>query len=213
MRSLLVDADPFGGGLDLVLGAEDASGARWSDLQSVSGHLPSGHLDAALPRVSDVSVLACARTDDGLPALETMTAVLESGRRSHDLVLIDCSRCTDDLLTVVVDASNAAVLVVGDHVRATAAAARRYSWLRTRANPVRIVHSCSPRGISVDDVSRVLGVDVVASIPHVPSMTIRADEGDLPSLPRAYASACQAIIESVGAGPGRDRSSSKGRAA
>jgi secretion/DNA translocation related CpaE-like protein len=213
MRSLLVDADPFGGGLDLVLGAEDASGARWSDLHSVSGHLPSGHLDAALPRVSDVSVLACARTDDGLPALETMTAVLESGRRSHDLVLIDCSRCTDDLLTVVVDASNAAVLVVGDHVRATAAAARRYSWLRTRANPVRIVHACSPRGISVDDVSRVLGVDVVASIPHVPSMTIRADEGDLPSLPRAYASACQAIIESVGAGPGRDRSSSKGRAA
>ena len=198
LRSLLVDADPWGGGLDLVLGAEDVTGARWSDLHNVSGHLPSGHLDAALPRVSDISVLACARTDDGLPPHETMTAVLESGRRSHDLVIVDCSRCADDLLAVVLSSSDAAVLLVGDHVRATAAAARRHAWLRTKVGAVRVVHACSPRGISSDDVSRALGVELVASIPHVPSMTIRADEGELPSLPRAYAAACEAIVDSIG---------------
>lgn len=200
LRSLLVDADPWGGGLDLVLGAEDATGARWSDLHNVNGHLPSGHLDAALPRVSDISVLSCTRSDDGLPAHETMTAVLESGRRSHDLVIVDCSRCADDLLTAVLRSCDAAVLLVGDHVRATAAAARRYSWLRTKVSVLRLVHASSPRGISSQDVSRALGVDLVATIPHVPSMTVRADEGDLPSLPRAYASACEAIIDSLGLG-------------
>ncbi len=181
-----------------MLGAEDVTGARWSDLHNVSGQLPSGHLDAALPRVSDISVLACTRTDDGLPAPETMTAVLESGRRSHDLVLVDCSRCADDLLTVVLSSCDAAVLLVGDHVRATAAAARRYSWVRTKVGAVRLVQACSPRGISGDDVSRALGVELLASIPHVPSMTIRADEGDLPSLPRSYAAACEAIVDSLG---------------
>lgn len=198
LRSLLVDADPWGGGLDLVLGAEDVAGARWSDLHNVTGHLPSGHLDAALPRVCDISVLACARTDDVLPPHETMTAVLESGRRSHDLVIVDCSRCADDLLAVVLSSSDAAVLLVGDHVRATAAAARRHAWLRTKVGAVRVVHASSPRGISADDVSRALGVELVASIPHVPSMTIRADEGEFPSLPRSYAAACESIVDSLG---------------
>ena len=83
---------------------------------------------------------------------------------------------------------------------ATAAAARRQAWLRTKVGSVRVVQASSPRGIGSDDISRALGVDVIASIPHVPSMTVRADEGDLPSLPRAYAVACDAILESLGTG-------------
>jgi len=204
-RSLLVDADPWGGGLDLVLGAEDITGARWSDLRGVSGQLPSGHLEAALPRVADISVLACTRTDEGMPAEDTVAAVLASGRRSHDLVVVDCSRGTDPLLAGVVSASSAAVLVVGDHVRSTAAAARRHTWLRTRVGALAVVHASSPRGIGSDDVARTLGVEIVADIPHVPSMTIRADEGDLPSLPRAYAVACEAILRNLGIGVDRHR--------
>lgn len=200
LRTLLVDADPWGGGIDLLLGAEDVTGARWSDLHNVSGHLPSGHLDAALPRVADISVLACTRTDDGLPAHETMAAVLESGRRSHDLVIVDCSRCADDLLGVVLGSTDSAVLLVGDHVRATAAAARRYAWLRTKVRTVRLMHACSPKGVGSDDIARVLGVELVASLPHVPSMTVRADEGDLPSLPRTYSMACEALVDSLGIG-------------
>lgn len=203
IRSLLIDADPWGGGLDLVLGAEDVTGARWSDLHNVAGQLPSGHLEAALPRVADISVLACSRTESALPPLETMSAVLQSGRRSHDLVVVDCSRCTDELLSTVLASSSGAVLVVGDHVRSTAAAARRHAWLRTHVSAVTVVQACSPRGIAPEDVSRALGVDVIASVPHVPSMTIRADEGDLPSLPRSYVMACEEILRSLSVGSGR----------
>ncbi len=210
VRSLLIDADPWGGGLDLVLGAEDVTGARWSDLHNVAGQLPSGHLEAALPRVADISVLACSRTESDLPPLETMSAVLQSGRRSHDLVVVDCSRCTDELLTTVVASCSGAVLVVGDHVRSTAAAARRFAWLHTHVGAVAVVQACSPRGIAREDVSRALGVDVIASLPHVPSMTIRADEGDLPSLPRSYVMACEEILRSLRVGSGRSHG---GRAA
>lgn len=198
VRSLVVDADPWGGGLDLLLGAEDMTGARWADLHQVSGHLPAGHLDAALPRVADIAVLSCTRSDVGLPAHETMTAVLAAGRRSHDLVVVDCSRCADDLLSVVLASSDAAVLLVGDHVRATAAAARRHGWLRTKVAAVQVVQASSPRGIAGDDIAHALGVELIATVPHVPSMTVRADEGDLPALPRAYVAACEAILAGLG---------------
>ena len=198
VRSLVVDSDPWGGGLDLLLGAEDITGARWADLHQIRGHLPAGHLDAALPRVADIAVLSCARGDVGLPAHETMTAVLAAGRRSHDLAVVDCSRCADDLLSVVLAASDAAVLLVGDHVRATAAAARRHSWLRTKVASVQVVQASSPRGISGDDIAHALGVELAATLPHVPSMTVRADEGDLPALPRAYFAACEAVLTELG---------------
>ena len=39
-RALLVDCDPLGGGLDLVLGAEQVAGLRWPDIDVGGGHVP-----------------------------------------------------------------------------------------------------------------------------------------------------------------------------
>ncbi len=200
-RSLVIDADPWGGGIDLLLGAEEATGARWPDLREVSGHLPAGHLEASLPRVADVSILSCARDGSGAdqgPSVDTMSAVLRSARRSHDLVLVDCPRVHDDLLSVVLEQSSNAILVVSDHVRSTAAAARRYAWLRPRVPKVLLVQASSPRGVASEDISHALGAPFLANLPFVPSMTSRADDGELPALPKAYVQACRSIIEEIG---------------
>jgi CO dehydrogenase nickel-insertion accessory protein CooC1 len=37
--TMLVDADPYGGGLDLVLGAEKTGGLRWPDLAGTRGRV------------------------------------------------------------------------------------------------------------------------------------------------------------------------------
>lgn len=60
-RVLLTDADPLGGGLDLVLGVEDCPGARWPDFLDRHGRLSATALRAALPRVDDLAVLAWQR--------------------------------------------------------------------------------------------------------------------------------------------------------
>jgi len=44
---LLVDGDPWGGGLDLVLGAERAEGLRWPDLATLRGRVAGDALLAA----------------------------------------------------------------------------------------------------------------------------------------------------------------------
>src|SRR5204863_6109651 len=49
-RTLLVDADPLGGGVDLVLGWEALDGLRWPALSGASGRVSPPALVGALPR-------------------------------------------------------------------------------------------------------------------------------------------------------------------
>jgi hypothetical protein len=56
-RALLVDVDPLGGGLDVVVGVESVAGARWSQLRLSGGTLDAGVLVSGLPAWRDVAVL------------------------------------------------------------------------------------------------------------------------------------------------------------
>ncbi|WP_218026750.1 septum site-determining protein Ssd [Nocardia inohanensis] len=58
-RTLLVDAAPYGGGLDLLLGIEQTPGLRWPDLVIENGRISAAALHQALPAISGVSVLSC----------------------------------------------------------------------------------------------------------------------------------------------------------
>lgn len=56
-RSLLVDLDVCGGGIDVALGVEAEPGVRWSGLHVGGGRLDAAELLARLPRWGPVSVL------------------------------------------------------------------------------------------------------------------------------------------------------------
>ncbi|GAB2527268.1 septum site-determining protein Ssd [Nocardia heshunensis] len=78
-RTLLVDCAPFGGGLDLLLGLENAPGLRWPDLTIEHGRVSAPALHAALPAASGLAVLSCGRTDsEGVGGTETPTTDLVS---------------------------------------------------------------------------------------------------------------------------------------
>ncbi len=49
LRTLLIDADPLGGGVDLVLGWESLDGLRWPSLSQASGRVQPAALVDALP--------------------------------------------------------------------------------------------------------------------------------------------------------------------
>ena len=63
LRAVLVDGDPLGGGIDLVLGGEDVPGVRWPDLAGARGRVPPADLAAALPEVDALHVLSWDRSD------------------------------------------------------------------------------------------------------------------------------------------------------
>ena len=113
--TLLVDADPTGGGLDLLLGAERVTGWRWPRLASARGHL--GDFGGQLPRVEDIDVLSMARgTPSGGHGLSPVSvkAVLLSAMRSHDLIVVDLPRSLGPASREAILRADLVLLVVRD---------------------------------------------------------------------------------------------------
>ena len=62
-RTMLVDGDPLGGGLDVLLGGEQAEGRRWPDFAASKGRMAGGALEESLPRLHELRVLSWDRGD------------------------------------------------------------------------------------------------------------------------------------------------------
>ena len=123
-RTLLVDADPLGGGLDLVLGWEEVDGLRWSALTGAGGRVDPPALIQALPQRGDLVLLSFAR-DESVPIPgEAMAATLDAARRARDVIIVDLPRHLDDAAVLALQAADRTLLVVPAELRATAAATR-----------------------------------------------------------------------------------------
>ncbi|GAB3852543.1 hypothetical protein GCM10029963_42310 [Micromonospora andamanensis] len=124
LRTLLLDADPLGGGLDLVLGWEQLEGLRWPALTGADGRVDAPALVRALPSRGDLVVLSWDRGDLVAVPAEAVAATLDAARRSRDFVVVDLPRQLDDAAVTALQAVDRAFVVVPAELRATAAAAR-----------------------------------------------------------------------------------------
>jgi secretion/DNA translocation related CpaE-like protein len=175
----LVDADPAGGGLELLLGAERVEGLRWPDLADVRGVVASRALDEALPQAAGVRVVShTAAAPCDVPP-EAMTAVVSAARRHAALVVVDLPRRLTGASEVVAAACDVVVLVASAEVRAVAAAALALH-VAARAADVRLVVRAPARSrLRPAEVGAALGVPVLATIPFVGELPAAADRGDL----------------------------------
>ncbi len=194
LRVLLVDADPLGGGLDVILGIEEVVGIRWPDLVETRGRLGAQSLADALPRIGGVAVLSWGRDGPGLIAAEAMSAVLDAGIRGHDLVIVDLPRQLDPVTELVLSRSDETALVTVNRVRTTAAAARIAGLLEGRCASLGLVLRTDPKGVLDEAVLAALDVPVIARIPASPGLASRADDGQPPGLRDAYGRACLAAL-------------------
>nr|NLI49534.1 P-loop NTPase [Propionibacterium sp.] len=122
----LVDLDPWGGGLDLLVGAERTPGWRWPDLVGARGEVTD--IRRFLPQVDGLTLVAMGRQGASdpagePPAVEAVRAVLGSLARHHDVVFVDAGRGRLALGRAALAACRSTVLLAGTSVRAVAAAA------------------------------------------------------------------------------------------
>lgn len=180
-RALLVDCDPLGGGLDLVLGAENTAGLRWSGVALTGGRVAASALHDALPTVGGLlTVLACGR-DEVAPTPEAVAAVLDAGRRAGDVVVCDLPRTDGPTTRAVLDRADSTVVVVPAEVRACAAAARVLAAVGPRATGLSVVvRGPAPGGLTAADVSRALAVPVLAATRPHPALAAQLERGGLP---------------------------------
>jgi len=178
LRTLLVDTDPLGGGIDMVLGTEDAAGLRWSDLASASGRLGAGSLREALPSMGSLSMLAWDRADLPPVSVEAMRSVLSAGQRGHDLVVIDCPRRLDPAAEEAVTRSTLTLVVLPAEVRAIAAATRVLAQLRSVTTQISlVVRGPGPSGLDGQLVAESLQVPLLAQMRPERGLAASLDEG------------------------------------
>ncbi|MFD4181266.1 septum site-determining protein Ssd [Rhodococcus sp. NPDC058514] len=206
-RALLVDADPHGGGLDLLLGVEGRPGLRWPSVVVEGGRVSATALHDALPDAgAGVAVLACGRGgDSGQPSAAAMRAMIESGCGAGDLVVCDVGRGLGDLAGAVLDLADLVAIVVPAQVRSAAAAESVVASVRTRnPNIGVVVRGPAPGGLRGRDIAELLGLPVLAAMRPQPRLAAALERGGLRLRRRSpLAAAALAILDLLEAGAGR----------
>lgn len=184
--TMLLDCDPLGGGVELVLGGEKTEGVRWSGIAVNRGHLATTTLRKALPRCGrgQLTVLSC---DDDTTQLDpqAVTQVLEAGRRGGGTVVCDLPRHFDQTTNTVLDTADLAVLVVPAEVRACTSAARIAARTKERGAPLAmVVRGPAPTGLSVRDVEAAVRHPALTAMRPFSGLEAALDTGGLPNRPR-----------------------------
>lgn len=195
--ALLLDADPRGGGLDLVLGAERVEGVRWPRLVGADGHVGASRLATLLPRHDGVAVLACDRDAPHVP-LEAVPQVLGAASRAFDVVVADVPRQLDPLGATVLGRCSGAVLVVPEDVRCVAAARIVLADVREHVPEVAVVSVRRRGGVGRAAVAESLRLPVLARVGPDRRLGSDVDHGRGPRRSRTVRRAAGAVLDLLG---------------
>ena len=208
-EALLVDLDPWSGGLDLLLGAETASGLRWPDLAVRGGRLAWSAVREALPRQGTISVLSATRRDHGADPVELdpggVDAVVEAGRRGGTTVICDVPRRLTGAADIALDAADLVIVLSPCDVRSCAAAAAIAPALTAiNANVGLVVRGPSPGGLRAADVAEVAALPLLVAMRPEPLLAEKLERGGLRLRPRSpLGRAAAQVLALVGGRPGQ----------
>jgi secretion/DNA translocation related CpaE-like protein len=181
-RAMLIDADPYGGGADLLFGGEHAAGLRWPDVAAAKGRIGGEELVNALPRMGELAVLSCDRGDPLELQADAMSSVLAAAARVCDVVVVDLPRWISEPAQIALAASDLVLMVVPAEIRATAAAARVATEVMRFADDVQIVvRGPAPGGLDATDIAHSLGLPLAGQLKPEPALAVALERGEVPA--------------------------------
>jgi secretion/DNA translocation related CpaE-like protein len=201
-RTLLVDADPLGGGVDLVLGWEALDGLRWPALSETSGRVSPPSLVEVLPKRGELVVLSWDRGEVIAVPAEAMATALDAGRRGRDLVVVDLPRRLDDASLCALGAADRGYLVVPAELRACAAAARVAAVAGPHCPSLSaVVRGPAPGGLRAKEVAQALGLPLAGALRPEPRLANSLERGEPPAREGRgpLAELCQRLLDELGA--------------
>ncbi|MFE5942187.1 septum site-determining protein Ssd [Streptomyces sp. NPDC056480] len=177
-RTLLVDGDPLGGGLDVLLGGEREEGRRWPDFAASKGRLAGGALEESLPSVRGVRVLSWGREPAASVPAEAVRSVLAAARRRGGVVVVDLPRAADQAAVEALAQLDLGLLVVPGELRAVAAAHRVASTLSMGVRDLRaVVRGPYAAGLDERWVADALRLPLAGELPYDPGIVADQDAG------------------------------------
>ncbi|TLM84367.1 hypothetical protein FDW83_06480 [Pseudarthrobacter sp. NamE2] len=179
VRVLLVDGDPWGGGVELAIAAEEDPGLRWPDLAEARGSIDPVQLSDSLPVAGGFSFLSWpANREPSVPvAAATSTGVLDAARRGYELVVVDIGRRSEPLQAFAWDCDRILV-VVPAQLKAAVAAAR----LLQEFPPVEaalLVRGKPGSALDGSLLSEAIGLPVQGRVPELRGVPAAMESGRL----------------------------------
>ncbi|MBJ7339532.1 septum site-determining protein Ssd [Mycolicibacterium sp.] len=202
-RALLVDVDPWSGGIDLTLGSERNPGLRWPDLALGGGRIAYSALAAALPSRHGVAVLSSGQTGREIDAA-ALAAVIDGGCRGGATIVCDLPRRATSAVGTVLDAADLVVLVTPADTRSSAAAAAMAQWLaEINPNVGLVVRGPAPGGLRSTDVARITGMPLLAAMRPQPGLAAELEhDGMRPRRRSPLTSGARRVLEVLHRQPG-----------
>jgi secretion/DNA translocation related CpaE-like protein len=198
--ALLLDGDPLGGGLDVLVGAETVPGVRWNDLASTRGGLDAQAFAGAICDVHGMGLLSWGRTGPGALEPEAVQAVLVAARRAFTTVVIDLPRSPGRLTDCLFAAIETSVVVVPADVRSVASTAALMSAVGRRlVAPQLVVRDPGGSRLPAKDVAASLGLPLTTTLRSEAAVQDAAERGE-PPIRRgrcALTQACEAVLATV----------------
>jgi MinD-like ATPase involved in chromosome partitioning or flagellar assembly len=162
---VLLDCDPLGGGIDVLLGCEQVPGARWRQVRLRGGAIDPVSLLSSLPRWGGVSFLAADTAADLDPS--AVAALIEAST-SLGTVVIDLPRWPSVVRARALAGCDRVVLVTPAEVRAVTAAALVAAGLDTGRSSVAV--RGASKSLPPDRIGALLGLPVTGAIPYDPAL-------------------------------------------
>ncbi|MBY6687543.1 hypothetical protein HQ305_20125 [Rhodococcus sp. BP-149] len=163
-RTVLMDGDAAGGGMDLVTGLDGTPGLRWPELVIDGGTVTADALHHALPGRGDLAVLSTRREQTNTITAAAWRAVVDAGVTAGEVVVCDVPRA-GPIHEMSVQAADLVVVLVPATVRSAAAAqCLARSITSTSANVGVVVRGPAPSGLTAAEVADVVGLPLLASV-------------------------------------------------
>ncbi|MGA4947190.1 septum formation initiator [Streptomyces lydicamycinicus] len=180
-RTLLVDGDPLGGGLDVLLGGEREKGLRWPAFAESRGRVACGALAESLPRLHSFRVLSWDRGSDVTIPPPAMRAVMAAARRRGGVVVVDLPRRVDAAVMEALAQVDMGLLLVPTELRAVAAAQRVAAGVQKVLGDLRVVARGAPgrhgHGLPPDEIARLMELPLAGEVPWEPGLLADLSRG------------------------------------
>lgn len=196
-RSLAVDVDAEGPGLQTTAGSEDSPGLRWHDIARADGHVAARALAEAFPVAAGARVLSFGAGEHPHVAA---APVLSAAERGFDLVVADVPRhaAGTELGAELIARSVALVLLVPEHVTGVSAARRSMDRWRELNDRCLVVSGAVRGGLGPGDVERALGLPVLARLRRERRLAEDVEAGRGPARSRRLRRVAGRILDTVG---------------
>lgn len=203
-RTLLVDGDPWGGGLCTAVAARDVPGLRWPELLQASGAINPEQLAASLPQMGALSLLSWdsgfqqqaagtvpfprpqaegnARAGPGEGRRSAAGEVMRAARGAYGLVVVDLGRSPEAFAALASRCNGLAVVVPG-RVRAAAATLHMLETMAPMP-AVAVVRGPLAEGLDAAMVADAVGLPLVGRFPALRGVGEALESQRLPELLR-----------------------------